>query len=525
MAMSQAWYDSTSASRCIIAKVGVYSTGVAESVGEKVKYFSNRGYNTSTADILIDPSLTGTVKFAESISADGGVSISYGDLEIDNTDGSKDLYLDIDSYVWVNRSIQLYYGDPTQIVSDAAGIASTFDLIFDGVIVDIGSRNRNSVNIRVRDKMERLNAPISENTLGTYGTWGAGVGQTNQASVLPLIFGEPHNVQPLLIDPSILEYQINDGAIEQLTEIRDNGVPIYTVSILTSGATVNLTTGKFQLNQPLVGDCTVSVQGAKASIDLNTGTLSSTYNNNIASLVALIVTQYGPTSSKLSASELDLANLLAFSTSNIQYVGLAILDRQNILAVCQELASSVGAQLYFTRQGKLQLLQYGIPTSDTLVNITNSDIIANSLSISNRSSIIAAKKLGYCKNWYIQNNLGTATPVQHKFWFGEDYWLKTSEDTAGNKTVYKLNLEPIQKNTLLIDGTQTATEADRLNNYFGNIKTTYRFTGTSRLLTLKLGQSVNITNGRFGLQSGKTGQVVALEPNWSTGLIDIEVVI
>lgn len=525
MAMSQVWYDNTSASRCIIAKVGVYSTGVAESVGEKTKYFANRGYNTSTADILIDPSLTGTVRFAESISAEGGVSISYGDLEIDNTDGSKDSWLDIDSYVWVNRSIQVYYGDPTQIVTDAAGIASTFDLIFDGVIVDIGSRNRNSVNIRVRDKMERLNAPISENTLGTYGTWGAGVGQTNQAAVLPLMLGEPHNVQPLLIDPSQLEYQINDGIIEQITEIRDNGVPIYTVGVLTTGAVLNLAAGKFKLNQPLVGDCTVSVQGVKSSMDLTTGTISATYVNNIANLIALVVSQYGPVSSRLSTSELDLPNLYAFSTSSAEYVGLAITDRQNILAVCQELAGSVGAQLYFTRQGKLQLIKYGVPTPDALVNVTNSDIISNSLSISSRSSIIAAKKLGYCKNWFVQTNLGTAIPLQHKYWFGEEYWLKTSDDTAGNKTLYKLNLEPVQKNTLLVDGTQADAEAIRLNNYFGSIKTTYRFTGTSRLLTLKLGQSINLTHNRFGLSSGKTGQVVALEPNWSKGLIDIEVTI
>jgi hypothetical protein len=686
MTMPQTWYDDTSASRCIIAKVSVYSTGSAESIGEKVKYFSNRGYNTATADILIDPCMTGTVRFSESISSDGDIAISYGDLELDNTDGSKDVWLDVASYVWVNRSIQVYYGDPTQILANATAIASTFDLIFDGIIVDIGSRSRNTVNIKVRDKMERLNVPITETTLGTYGTWGAGVGQTNQDTVLPLIFGEPHNVQPLLIDPALLEYQINNGEIEQITEIRDNGVPIHdgvastssvtltfdtlgtsgantstlggggsfaigssfntetgctfgssfviyrsdiitpstsgtgclgpsisfsgdsasTINIdparaytgitldfaagtdaanitvhyetasassfdilpgfdwsmqtgqvlsvvgdiITSivitapygmiidnliltgtgssglvGATVDLSTGKFKLSKPIVGDCTVSVQGIKKSINLNTGALVNSYNNNIASILATIVTQYGPSNSRLAASDIDLPNFLTFSTENTQPVGLAILDRQNILSICRDLTNSVGAQLYFTRQGKLQLITYGEFSSGSVVTITNKEIVHNTLSISNRSSIIAAKKIGYCKNWFVQNNLITAIPVQHKYWFSENYWLKTSEDTTNTKTLYKLNLEPVQKDTLLVRGSDAIAEATRLNNYFGVIRTTYRFTGTSKLLTLKLGQQVILQNNRFGLTSGKSGQVVTLEPNWTTGLIDVEVVI
>lgn len=523
MALSQDWYNDTSKNRCVLIKVGVYSTGVAETSGEIFKYLANSGYTTLDGNTTYLPIVTGSLRFSESLSAEGGIAISYGDIELLNYDGSLDDWLDTTKYIWVNRPIEMYYGDPTVIVNSVTDIPTNFDLVFSGVIADIDSRTKDTLNIKVRDKMERLNTAVSEAVLGTYGSWGSG--QTNQDNLLPLIFGEPHNFQPMLINPALLEYYAGVGPIEQITEIRDNGVPIYTVGILTGGATVNLTTGKFQLTKPIVGECTVSAQGVKQSIDFNTGTLSNTYSNNIASLIAVLVTQYGKASTKLSISELDLPNFLAFSTSNTQYVGLYLNTRENVLSVCQNLANSVGAQVYFTRTGKLQLLQYGVPTTDASVSIGPEDMVINSLSISNRSTIVAAKKVAYCKNWYTQANLTTAIPTEHKYMFGSEYWYKTSEDTTGSKTLFKLNSEPTEKPTLLIDGTQANAEAIRLNNYFGQIRTTYKFTGFSRLLTLKLGQQVVLTHPRFGLGSGKTGQVVSLSPDWATGRIEIEVII
>jgi hypothetical protein len=524
MPMTQEWYNDYSNKRGVLIKIGVYSTGVEEPLGETYKYVSNVGYTTRSGDRTFNPIVTGNLRFSENLTPEGGISISYGDIELLNLDGSLDSWLEASNYIWVNRPIEIYFCDPTVVVNTEAEIYTTFDLVFSGVIFDIDSKNKNTLNIKVRDKMERLNTPITENTLGTYGTWGTG--QTNQDNVLPLIFGEPHNFQPLLIDPSQIEYIVGDGQIEQITEIRDNGVPIYTVGLLTGGATVNLTTGKFKLTRPIAGECTVSAQGIKKSINLTTGALENTYVNNIANIIALIVTQYGNTASRLSSTDIDLANFLAFSSANTQYVGVYINSRENLLTVCQNIASSIGAQIYFTRVGKLQLLQYGTPNpADSLVHITPADMILNSLSISNRSAVVAAKKIGYCKNWYLQENLVTAIPAEHKYMFGTEYWIKTSADTTGSKDLYKLNVEPVQKDTYLIDGVQANTEATRLNNFFGQVRTTYRFSGTSKLLTLKLGQAVSLTHPRFGLAAGKNGQVVSLAPDWASGKIEIEVVV
>lgn len=521
MAYSQQWLEDTTVRRCILVKATVYDVVAASEISI---YMSNTGYITTSSDVLFLPIIRGGLKFTESLAMDGSPSVSYGDVEIYNPNGDYDSWLDNTKYVWVNRPIQLYYGDPSWVTTNISQVYTDFELIFDGLISDIDSKQRDTINIKVRDKMERLNTPITENKLGTYGTWAGG--QTNQDSIKPLIFGEVHNIEPMLVDPSTLEYLVNDGPIESVVEIRDNGIPIYSRDIpAVNGATITTATGKFTLTYPLAGTCTASVQGIKNSINLIDGSLvSGVYSNNIANLIALIVTQYGKSYTRLSASDLDLSNLLSFSTANTQAVGTIVTDRDNLINVCQELASSIGAQLFFTRKGKLQLLKYGVPTSDASVTITDNDIIHHSLFISNRSQIIAATKLGYAKNWTIQDNLLSSIPQQHKDLFAEE-WLTVTSTNPTVQGLYKLNVDPVQKDTMLIRATDATTEATRLTNFFSTVRTIYSFTGTSKLLSLKLGQPVSLVHNRFGLSSGKSGQVVALSPDWSRGLIDVEVLI
>jgi len=518
MAYSQEWLESPTAIRGVLVEVTVKD--VVNGI-DVTKYLSNIGYLTEDAITSYLPVIAGTVQVTETLSIDGSTSMSFGDIEILNVNGELDDWLDSTKYIWVNRNIQIYYGDPSWVCTNLASVHATFEKVFDGVVADIDSKAANRLNIKVRDKLERLNTAITEHKLGTYGTWGSG--QTNQDTIIPLVFGEVHNVQPLLIDPSQLEYSVNDGSTERLIEVRDNGMPIFNNTVYM-GASVNLTTGKFKLSRALAGTCTVSIQGVKQSINLSTGNLLATYNNNIANLVALIVTQYGKSSTRFSSTDLDLVNLNNFATSNTQSVGIVVTDRTNVLVACQQLADSIGAQIFMTRKGLLQLLRLGVPTSDTSVSITSSDIIFNSLSITNRSLVVSSTSLGYCKNFTVQDPLLTAIPTNAKDLFAKEWLPVTVTDTSVNNN-YLLSTDPIQKDTALQIGTEALAEATRLNNFFKVPRTTFTFTGTAKLLSLKLGQQVTLTHPRFGLSQGKTGQVIGLTPNWSTSTIVIEVLI
>lgn len=518
MAYSQAWLENPLAIRGILVEATVYDIVAAT---DKVIYLSNIGYMSTDASVSYLPYLVGGVQLTESLSIDGSTILSFGDLEISNPIGDLDTWLDSTKYIWVNRPIQVYLGDPSWQCTNLAAIHTDFELVFDGLIADIDSRSRTTLNIKVRDKLERLNAPITENKIGIYGTWGgipSGEDPPVKDTIKPLIFGEVHNISPILIDPSQLEYMFNDGDTESIIEIRDNGVPITTF-------TPTLTAGTFKLTKSLAGTCTLSAQGVKKTIDLSTGTISSAYTNNIAKLIAIICTQYGKATTKLSVSELDLTNLSAFS-SNTQPVGTFIADRANILEVCQSLAGSIGAQLFITRKGKLQLLRIGVPTSDASVDITDRDIIFNSFDISNKTNVVAATKIGYCKNWTVQSGLTTGIPTQHKKMFDSEleWYSKTVVDST-IKSLYKLEGDPEQKDTSLLKGTDALAEATRLNDFFKVPRIVYSFTGSAKLLSLKLGQPVTLYHNRYGLSSGKSGQVVSLSPDWMKSTIKVEVLV
>lgn len=673
---------------------------------ETTFYLSNIGYTTTSADVTYLPYISGGIQTTESLTIDGSLSMSFGDIKIANYNGDLDDWLDRTKYIWDSRAVQVYLGDPTWTAATLTDVHTVFEKVFDGIIEDVDSSERESINVKVRDKLNRLNYPISDNVLGTYGTWANG--QTNQDTIRPLVFGEVFNMSPILVDPTGIEYMYNDtsvgtqitstttgtnlitctsttgfvlnapvvftfsttaypsnfgnivfntvyyvktinsattftvsatsgGSVFALTsasltttgslintvqsevnvtstelaiEIRDNGEPIYTdttvygttvtstaattnyitcvstqnlsvnasivfdtsignivagttyyvkaivsatvftISALAEGspltlatatasgiirvrninrpdrAAVELTNGKFIIKFSK-GTITMSLQGLKRSVNLSSNgnaELLSTYTNNIGNMITLIVTQYGQVNNRLTTSDLDLVNLRAFVAANTAPAGIVVKDRVNVLEVCQKLARSANAQLFFNRLGLLQLLQLGTPTADAVMSITDGDILHHSLHISNKTKVIAATKVGYALNYTPQTALAGSIPSDANYMFNDEWYSKTVTDTAVQST-YKLDVTPIQTDTNLISGVDATALATTLNEYFKVPHTVYAFTGTAKLLYLKLGQQVTLTHNRFGLSAGKTGQVITLSPNWADGTINVEVII
>lgn len=692
MAYSQEWLEDPTAIRGILVELIVYNvlSGLDETL-----YLSNIGYMTGDSSISYAPIIVNGMSFSESIDVNGGSTLSVGDISVANYNGEYDTWLDPTKYVWMNRGITIYLGDPRWVCNTLTDVHNSFEMVFNGIIWDIDSKSRDTLDFKIRDKMERLNSPVTENTLGTYGTWEGG--QQNQDMIKPLVFGEVFNISPPLIDPSTLEYMLIDDSktAERIIEIRDEGVPIYsdsvqystlttvtntyastnqvinvtkttvvtnaitcnntdglipglsivfsgttfgnivaattyyvkeiygpfefsisaapelttvfvlasgtgtcsasaaqanvieclstknmlatkkvfvasnigglvantiyyiktvysttkfTVSSTVGGAAVTLSTvsgasvvltipnviistskNTFKLNNKPSGLITASVQGVKHSISfpsaVATPTLGATYNNNIASLVALIATQYGKSDTRLALTEIDPSNFYNYSST--YSVGTYVSSKENLIEVCSRIAGSAGSVLHMSRKGLLQLLTIGIPTSDAEVTVTSSDMLHHTLEVSSKIDIESAKKLGYSKNWTVQEGLLTAIPEVHKNSYATE-WYSTTKLDAGIRAIYKLKTLPEQVDTMLIDKAEAEAEATRLLDYFKIPRTVYKFSGTSRLLSLKLGQAVRIIHSRFNLYNGGTGtvgQVISLTPKWLSSTIDVEVLI
>ena len=230
-------------------------------------YLSNKPFVSRSTDNPSNTSYTaaisGGITFSESISLDGSPSIGYGDIALDNRDNiqSADNWL---NYVWVNRAINI-------LIGDAAWPRADFYNIFSGLIKDIDSSDRNTVNLILVNRLERVNLAISEAKVGGSGA--------NSDQLIPLTFGECFNVTPLLIDAPNLIYQVHPGPVERIIEVRDNGAPLTGSSL----PTMFLSEGKFQLTASPYGTITASVQGYKRS---------GVYQSKVGSVVSNILLDY-----------------------------------------------------------------------------------------------------------------------------------------------------------------------------------------------------------------------------------------
>ena len=77
----------------------------------------------------------------------------------------------------------------------------------------------------------------------------------------PLCFGYCRNITPFLTNPSLLEYHVHDGQIEEVLAVYDQG----SLLTLTTDYSVDLSTGKITLVSSPTGIVTADVRGAKVS--------------------------------------------------------------------------------------------------------------------------------------------------------------------------------------------------------------------------------------------------------------------
>ena len=486
-AQFQQWLQSPSAIRMVLIEAQVNVAG-----SEVTRYIASRPYITGPAEVpantAYQPLAKGGLAFTEQVSLSGEAGLSGGDIELDNADGALDGWL---GDVWMNRPIKAWAGDPSWPRAD-------FQLVFDGIIADVASPGRESVNLVLRDKLQRLNTPISEAKLG---------GATpNKDAILPIPFGECHNVTPLLTNPATLEYGFL-GAVESTFEVRTNGKPI-AVALNDQAGRFNLTTDPFSTT------ITASVQGDKGG----------GYAPRIAPLVQRIATAYGKAVDRFTLADLDLANLAAFDTAHPQLVGLYVSDRTNQAQAIQQLAASVGAQALMSRTGQLRLVQIALPAAGVPVQIGPEKMRIDSLHVVQRLPVVAAVKIAFDRNYTTQANLTTSIPPAHADMYATEWMTETAVDEVV-RARYRLTDDPPQIETCLKAEEDARAEAARRLALNKVQRTIYEFDGEPEMMMLELGQPVVLSDERFGLQDGVQGVVVLLSHHWLAGRVTVGVLV
>ena len=485
----QAWLEGDRTQRCILVEANVLAGGV-----ETRRYLSTRDYATSPTDspsnVAYASVVSGGIKITERMSIQGSASISFGDIEFDNTDGSLDGWL---GDVWENRPIDIFMGD-------VRWPRSQFRRLFSGIQARMASRSRNTLNLELCDKLQRLNTPITDKRLG--GT------SDNKDRLIPICLGECHNIEPLLINPVTLTFQVHDGPIVRIIEVRDNGVPAAYVPDLAKGT--------FRLLAQPVGVITASVQGG-----LYDGT---NWPTSAGSMIFIITSRYGQPATRFTGADYDTDNFVAFEAAHQQPLGIYLTERINILTVCANAAKSVGAELVMPAEGTLRMLKLGTAGLSGLTLADPSRREERSLRVSDRPPVQAAVKIAYCKNWTVQKNLQTGIPEAHKNLFALEWLTRTASD-PGVAATYRAGEEPVEIETMLLREAEALAEAQRRLAVWSVQRTVYSYTGLPALMLQQLGRGQLLVDGRFGLAAGKPGQVVSIMRDWLAFRVIVEVLV
>ena len=480
------WLKSSDKVKVVL--VEVYNVKVGGS--PTTLYLSNIPYTDSATGQYYEPCIQGGISFSESLNLDDSAySLSYGDLEITNIDGTKDVWLE---YIWANRGITILIGDATWPRSD-------FRPIFKGVVSDVMSRNLDTLNIVLLDMLDKLNKPISEAVIPSASA------NLNTDTLIPVVFGECFNVAPLLTNsiPNSLEFQVHNGPIESIIEVRDNGAPV--------SFTPNVSTGTFNLNQAKYGEITCSVQGAK---------IAGVYSSTVADVIKSIIIYSG------NLLPMDATNFSNMASIAPYDAGVYCTGRENILDVCSQLATSAGMQLVYSADSLLKLIKVDPSANNgASYTITPEDIELDSLNITTRSPVQSTTKLAFCKNWSVQDSgLAAGLPASAQQQHSTEYIFAYNTDATSKADNLSVG-EPEPENVLLINYTGANAEAARRTNLRKVARHVYGMTGFAHLLPLELGDSITIFNSRFGMHVGKTGIVVSLEKDWLAGTVVIGVLV
>lgn len=479
------WLQSQDAVKLILVEVeDVLVNGVPTPF-----YFSNRTFisapTDSPANIVYDPSVSGGVTFSESLNLDGTASVGFGDIELINLDGSRDVLL---NHVWVNRSVSVYMGDPRFTKSD-------FRLIFKGHIDNLCSRTQGSLNMVIMDRLAKLAVPLSKTTI-----------PDTEGTLNPLTFGECFNVPAVLSSPGLLEYTVHTSQIEDVIEVRDNGYPVK--------VTKDLANGKFKLDQAPYGKITASVQGSSFPA----------YTNNVAELISRIITDYGPDSSKL-LTDIDYTNFANFAAENPQPVGLFVSSEVTKLEVCQRLAASVGGSLTCSSQGKIKIVKLELPASGAITEVYPTDMLEDTFSVVDKPSVKAAIRLNYCLNWYQHTEDIAAGIVPSNINIFKSNWYSADSANTAVAATYELPSIGFSEDSLMLTQADADNEADRRLALWSTQRYVYEAIYFPHLMLTELGDSIKIYNYRFGLDAGKTGTVVRIERDWFNSRIRIGVLV
>jgi hypothetical protein len=183
------------------------------------------------------------------------------------------------------------------------------------------------------------------------------------------------------------------------------------------------------------------------------------------------------------------------------------------LRLAADLLASIGAFLLPTRDGKLGLYRFELPSGSPVMTITAAHMAKNfSLKMVSRVKPKGGVAVNYCKNWTVQTGLKTNIPEECKTLLAQE-WRVVRATSSAVASAYQDHTTPDPRDTYLIDEAQAQLVANYRLSIESRLRTTYEFEGLAPCLALNKGDEILVVHDRFNMQAGVSAIVTELQRN------------
>ena len=455
---TQAWLRSNTAKRIVLLEAEHLSPA-------GTKYIASHPYISHSTDTLsnqpYDDYLTQTPEIISRLSTRTDV----GHLDMVNN-GELDSWFD---YIWQGQPLRLYLGDPAWSRAEFIGV-------FDGVNGGIISRSRERISFELYDRRRLLDVPVQTNRLG-------------DGALIPLCLGQVFNVEPVLVDAARLIYQVHDGALSDVTAVRDNGIAVR--------YTKDKARGRF----------TLTGGNPAGRITCDVSAPSSTAAEMITALAG-----------RATETRIDTAHVNAFP--NRDAMGLYIREERTVSEVMDEVMASVGGVYRFDALGKLQLARIDVPAGTADLTLDVDDVLHHGMALQSRELPRAEMSLGFRRNWAVQDAdalAGAVSAANRKLY--SQYQQIVS---GGNSAIVGLDETPQTIATLFATRTGARRELNRRLAMRRTARHVYAVQCLAAATTARLGDVVHLTHPRFGFEPGAKAILVGKRLSLATGRTTLE---
>lgn len=431
------------------------------------------------SEIFYEPCINGLPRFTSEIQemTEGKPMASWGELEINNTEGQFDTYLT--GYAWDNRPVVIKVGGPELTFAN-------YKTLLTGVM-GMPTWDDQKITVPVYDKKWILSTAMAPTAVFDTTAY-PNISSEDAGKPIPELWGNAvTRITPVCINQyNKSEYKISGRALTTILGVYDDGVPGY-VSF-----TPHLSDGEFDTIVTPTGNITCLAVGTCVTL------VGGVYKALLGDCISDVLQTFGG----LTSGEIDATTLATFNTDCPYHTFYYLTEQKDVLTIIDEMIQGCNAFHRFDRDGVFQISLFDAPAGSP------------DLTIIGDSEIISFDGVEPIPDIYYQGVIASNYNWISKTWLSRNFFT--------DSTIKDLNLSAKDKGEIqtLLSNTSTDPVATQFLDLWGTPRFKYSLTMKLQPLQFSLYSVVSLTRNRFGLSSSLF-LIISIEEDYTNNTVKL----